>query len=108
MPDPIDCLNNDYAELLENTFSSILKEPLIYTAETHARISSLRRSISDELGRRSMDPLEEKRRSWRFQSIDSEYRFQLFQGYIDDMVKVEPVLLRDPSVERLLTLDIIG
>ncbi len=107
MPDPIDCLNNDYAELLENTFSSILKEPPIYTEETHARMSSLRRSIQEELGRRSMGQAEEKRRSWRFQSIDSEYRLQLFQGYIDDTVKVEPKLLRDTSIVHLLSLDII-
>ncbi len=83
-----------------------------YDAETHTRIKSLRQSIGEELERRlsvgANADAEEKRRSWRFQSIDSEYRLQLFHGYIDDAVKVEPALLRDPSVQRLLSLDIIG
>ncbi len=112
--DIVDTMNYEYAELVENIFGQVTVEPIIYTEETHTRIKSLRHSISEELERRfsgagagaGLNP-EEKRRSWRFQSIDSEYRLQLFHGYIDDAVKVEPVLLRDPSLNRILTLDII-
>lgn len=105
-PDPIDTLNNVYAELVENVFQS--GDPVIYNEETHARIQRLRNSISEELKRHSMDEATEKRRSWRFESIDSEYRLKLFHGYIDDAVHVEPKLLRDTSIVRLLSLDIIG
>ena len=124
--DILDMMNQEYAELVEGVFGRPLSaggtgagggaytsENIVYDAETHTRIKSLRQSISEELERRLSVPgpdskAEEKRRSWRFQSIDSEYRLQLFHGYIDDQVKVEPTLLRDPSVQRLLSLDIIG
>jgi hypothetical protein len=115
--DVVDTMNQKYAELVEDVFgrSSLSgAKNIVYDAETHTRIKSLRQSIGEELERRlSAGPgpdlkAEEKRRSWRFQSIDSEYRLQLFHGYIDDFVKVEPALLREPSVQRLLSLDIIG
>ena len=117
--DILDVMNQEYAELVEGVFgrpSPPRPENIVYDAEMHTRIKSLRQSIGEELERRvSAGPgpgpdskAEEKRRSWRFQSIDSEYRLQLFQGYIDDQVKVEPALLREPSVQRLLSLDIIG
>ncbi len=119
--DVVDTMNQEYAELVEGVFgrpSVPGSENIMYDAETHTRIKSLRQSIGEELERRlSAGPgpgpgpdlkAEEKRRSWRFQSIDSEYRLQLFHGYIDDQVKVEPALLREPSVQRLLSLDIIG
>jgi hypothetical protein len=119
--DILDVMNQEYAELVEGVFGRPLSsagagagENIVYDTETHTRIKSLRQSIGEELERRlSAGPgpdskAEEKRRSWRFQSIDSEYRLQLFQGYIDDQVKVEPTLLREPSVQRLLSLDIIG
>lgn len=105
-PDPVDTLNNNYAELLETVFQS--EVPVVYNEEMHTRIQRLRSSISEELRRRSMNEDTEKRRSWRFQSIDSEFRLQLFQRYIDDAVKVEPKLLQNPSVVGLLSLDIIG
>lgn len=104
--DPIDALNNNYAELVENVFQS--GDPVIYNEETHTRIQRLRSSISEELQQRGSTEPEEKRRSWRFQSIDSEYRLKLFHGYINDAVHVEPKLLRDTSIVRLLSLDIIG
>jgi hypothetical protein len=114
--DVVDTMNQEYAVLVQEVF---VRPPPAgsknrhYDAETHTRIKSLRQSIGEELERRLSVPdpdskAEEKRRSWRFQSIDSEYRLQLFHGYIDDAVKVEPALLRDPSVQRLLSLDIIG
>ena len=115
--DIVDALNQEYAVLVEEVF---VRPPPAgsknrhYDAETHTRIKSLRQFIGEELERRlsagsgSDVCANEKRRSWRFQSIDSEYRLQLFHGYIDDEVKVEPVLLRDPSMQRLLSLDIIG
>ena len=117
--DIVDVMNQEYAELVEGVFggpSPPRPENIVYDTETHTRIKTLRQSIGDELERRlsagpGSDPdskAEEKRRSWRFQSIDSEYRLQLFHGYIDDKVKVEPTLLRDPSMQRLLSLDIIG
>jgi hypothetical protein len=122
--DILDVMNQEYAELVEGIFGRPLSsagagagtyasENIVYDAVTHTRIKSLRQSIGEELERRLSVPdpdsnAEEKRRSWRFQSIDSEYRLQLFHGYIDDVVKVEPTLLRDPSVVRLLNLDIIG
>lgn len=105
-PDPVDALNNDYAELVETVFQS--GNPVVYNEETHTRIQRLRSSISEELQQRASTEPEEKRRSWRFQSIDSEYRLKLFHGYIDDAVHVEPKLLRDASIVRLLSLDIIG
>jgi hypothetical protein len=113
--DVVDAMNQEYAVMVQEVF---VRPPPAgsknrhYDAETHTRIKSLRQSIGEELERRlsvgSNADAEEKRRSWRFQSIDSEYRLQLFHGYIDDAVKVEPALLRDPSVQRLLSLDIIG
>ncbi len=115
--DVVDTMNQEYAVLVEEVF---VRPPPAgsknrhYDAETHTRIKSLRQSIGEELERRlSVGPgsdvcANEKRRSWRFQSIDSEYRLQLFHGYIDDAVKVEPALLRNPSMQRLLSLDIIG
>jgi hypothetical protein len=118
--DIVDTMNHEYAELVEDVFgptsAGLGAAPVYYTEETHTRIKSLRRSIGKELEQRLSTGIdldayaeqEEKRRSWRFQSIDSEYRLQLFHGYIDDAVKVEPTLLRDPSVVRLLSLDIIG
>lgn len=112
--DIVDTMNQEYAILVEGVFSRPWSagggEDIVYDAGTHARIKSLRKSIGEELERRLSAGLEpnEKRRSWRFQSIDSEYRLQLFHGYIDDNVKVEPALLRDPSMQRLLSLDIIG
>ena len=99
-------MNNDYAELVDTVFHA--EEPVHYTEETHTRIQRLRKSISEELQQRSTAEPEEKRRSWRFESIDSEYRLKLFHGYIDDAVQVEPKLLRDNSIVRLLSLDIIG
>ena len=113
--DIVDTMNHEYAELVEDVFgptsAGLATVPVYYTEETHTRIKSLRCSIGKELEQRLSGPClnpEEKRRSWHFQSIDSEYRLQLFHGYIDDAVKVEPTLLRDPSVVRLLSLDIIG
>jgi hypothetical protein len=108
-PDHVDVLNNDYAELVDGMFCTPSStEPVLYTEETHTRIQHLRSSISEELERRSSAEPEEKRRSWRFMSIDSQYKLSLFHGYIDDTVKVEPKLLRDTSIVRLLSLDIIG
>lgn len=104
--DPVDTMNNDYAELVEDIFQG--EEPVVYNEETHTRIQRLRASISEELQQRECTDPQEKRRSWRFQSIDSEYRLKLFHGYIDDAVRVEPKLLRDTSIVRLLSLDIIG
>ena len=104
--DLVDTMNNDYAELVDTVFHA--EEPVHYTEETHTRIQRLRKSISEELQQRSIAEPEEKRRSWRFESIDSEYRLKLFHGYIDDAVQVEPKLLRDTSIVRLLSLDIIG
>ena len=127
--DIVDIMNQEYAELVEGVFgrpSARGPENIVYDAETHTRIKSLRQSIGEELERRLSAGqgsgayantsaggvlganTKEKRRSWRFKSIDSEYRLQLFHGYIDDIVKVEPTLLRDPSMQRLLSLDIIG
>ncbi len=104
--DPVDAMNNVYAELVETVFHA--EEPVHYTEEKHARIQRLRTSISEELQQRESADPQEKRRSWRFQSIDSEFRLKLFHGYIDDAVRVEPKLLRDTSIVRLLSLDIIG